>query len=95
MRFFKTIDDKFAELGFVNIEENCYGVIYERTNEQYNFTQVIHLAHKKNGRHIIQSYDKNLFDNKKIGNTCVGLSMYETKLCLKKMKKLGWKPVKL
>lgn len=95
MSFFKTIDDKFAELGFVKIEENCYGVIYERTNEQYNFTQVIHLAHKKNGRHIIQSYDKNLFDNKKIGNTCVGLSMYETKLCLKKMKKLGWKPVKL
>ncbi len=95
MSLFKSIDDKFAELGFVKVEENCYGVIYERTNESYNFTQIIHLAHKHNGRHIIQSYDKNLFDSKKIGNTCVGLSMYETKLCLKKMKKLGWKPIKL
>lgn len=95
MRLFKTIDEKFSELGFLKVEENYYGVIYERTNALYNFTQVIHLAHKESGRHTIQSYDKSLFDTKKIGNTCVGLSMYETKLCLKKMKQLGWKPVKL
>ena len=33
-------------------------------------------------------------DEKKIGNTCVGLTMYETKLCLRKMKQMGWKPLK-
>jgi hypothetical protein len=92
---FKSIDKKFAELGFIKIEENSYGVTYERTIEEFNFTQVIDLAHKANGRHIVQSYDKNLTDTKKIGNTCVGLSMYEMKLCLKKMKKLGWKPIRI
>jgi hypothetical protein len=92
---FKTIDDKFAELGFIKVEENCYGVIYERTDEVFKYNQVLHLVHKESGRHLIQSYDKNLFDTKKIGNTCVGLSMYEVKLCLKKMKKLGWKPLKI
>lgn len=48
------------------------------------------LAHKKNGKHIIQSYDKNLTDSKGIGNTCVGLTYYETKLFMKKMKQKGW-----
>lgn len=46
---------------------------------------------KANGYSIVQSYDKNLFDEKKIENTCVGLTMYELKLCYKKMKQMGWK----
>lgn len=87
----KSIDKKFADIGFIKIKENEYGVQYEREVE---YTQVLHLIHKKNGRHIIQSYDKNLFDTKKVGNTCVGLSIYEMKLCLKKIKQLGWKPVR-
>lgn len=33
-------------------------------------------------------------DKKKIGNTCVGLTMYEMELCLKKMKKMGWKLIR-
>lgn len=49
------------------------------------------LLHKQSGYHIVQSYDKDLMDAKKIGNTCVGLKMYEMKLCLKKMKEMGWK----
>lgn len=92
---FKTIDDKFAEIGFVKVEENSYGVIYERADEVFKYNQVLHLVHKESGRHIIQSYDKNLTDTKKIGNTCVGLSMYEVELCIKKMKKLGWKSIKI
>lgn len=91
---FKSIDRKFADIGFIKIKENEYGALYEREVEEFNYTQVLHLIHKKNGRHIIQSYDKNLFDTKKIGNTCVGLSIYEMKLCLKKVKQLGWKPVR-
>lgn len=89
MKLFKTIDDKFAELGFEKIKEDNYGVIYERKNIVYEYTQVLAILHKASGQHIIQSYDKDLMDNKKLGNTCVGLNYYETKLALKKMKKLG------
>ena len=69
MKIFKSIDEKFAEIGFVKKEENEYGAIYERKNERFNFTQVLHLMHKKNGRHLIHSYDEALMDEKKIGNT--------------------------
>lgn len=94
MKLFKTIDKKFEEIGFIKIKENEYGALYERLNGDFKYTQSLHLLHKASGLHIIQSYDKNLFDEKRIGNTCVGLTMYETKLCLKKMKQMGWKPLK-
>lgn len=93
-KLFKTVDDKLSEIGFVKIQENKYGASYERQNTKYNFVQVVSLLHKASGKHIIQSYDKDLFDTKHIGNTCVGLTMYETKLFLKKMKQLGLKPCK-
>jgi len=85
------IDKKFAELGFEKVSEDKYGVTYERTNVVYGYTQVLAILHKASGQHIIQSYDKDLMDAKKIGNTCVGLNYYETKLALKKMKKIGLK----
>ena len=94
MKFFKTIDEKFAEIGFIKSEEDMYGVIYERNVEEYKFTQRLALLHKASGRHLIQSYDIRLTDEKKIGNTCVGLTMYEAKLCIKKMKQMGWKLIK-
>lgn len=87
---FKNIDKKFEEIGFVKIEENKYGVHYERKNTNPDYTQVLAILHKANGRHIVQSYDKCLMDSKMIGNTCVGLTYYETKLVLKKMKQLGY-----
>lgn len=91
MKLFKTVDEKFAEIGFVKVEENEYGVIYKRKNNKYNYTQALALLYKYSGKHLIQSYDENLMDEKKIGNTCVGLTMYEAKLCVKKMKQMGWK----
>ena len=94
MKLFKTVDERFAEIGFVKIQENQYGADYERINTEYDFVQVVSLLHKASGKHIMQSYDKDLFDTKGIGNTCVGLTMYETKLFYKKMKQLGWKPCK-
>lgn len=87
---FKSIDNKFKEIGFIKVSENDYGVTYERKNRNYNYTQVLAILHKASGRHIIQSYDKDLMDSKKIGNTCVGLSYYEMRLALKKMKQLGY-----
>ena len=53
--------------------------------------QKLDLLHKLSGRHIVQSYDPYLMDEQNIGNTCVGLTMYEMKLCIKKMKQMGWK----
>ena len=87
---FKSIDKKFEEIGFVKVKENKCGVTYERTNVEYNFTQVLAIHHKEDGKHIIQSYDKDLMDVKLTGNICVGLSYYEAKLVLKKMKQLGY-----
>jgi hypothetical protein len=89
MKFFKTVDEKLNDIGFVKIEEDKYGVRYERENSKYNFTQSVDILHKASGRHILQSYDSELIDQKKIGNTCVGLTGYEMKLFLKKMKKIG------
>lgn len=89
MRIFKTVDDKLADIGFAKIKEDEYGVSYERENSKYNFTQSVDILHKASGRHILQSYDNELMDQKKIGNTCVGLTGYEMKLFLKKMKQIG------
>ena len=89
MKLFKSVDEKLKEIGFVKIEENKYGVRYERKNSKYNFTQSVDILHKASGRHILQSYDNELMDQKKIGNTCVGLTGYEMKLFLKKMKQIG------
>lgn len=91
MRLFKSIDEKFSEIGFKKVREDKYGVEYQRQIEEYGYVQSLCLLHKDRGKHIIQSYDKDLMDEKKIGNICVGLTMYEMKLCLKKMKKMGWK----
>ena len=88
MKLFKTVDEKLAEIGFAKVEEDKYGCIYERKDKEYNFTQKVFIGHKKSGRHILQSYDPDLADNKEIGNTCVGLTGYEMKLFIKKMKQL-------
>ena len=88
---FKNIDQKFEKIGFVKVEESKYRATYERKVKKHNYTQTLDLLHKANGSHIIQSYDADLIDEKKIGNTCVGLTMYEVKLCIKKMKQMGWK----
>ena len=90
MKIFKNIDEKFNDIGFIKVKDDKYAVTYERKNDKYGYTQVIDILHKKSGKHIAQSYDKNLFDSKNIGNTNVGLTYYEMKLILKKMKK-GWK----
>lgn len=88
MKLFKTVDEKLAEIGFVKEEEDKYGCAYKRKDKEYNFTQKVFIGHKKSGGHILQSYDPDLGDDKGIGNTCVGLTGYEMKLFIKKMKQL-------
>ena len=89
MKLFKSVDEKLKEIGFVKIEEDKHGVRYERKNSKYNFIQSVDILHKASGRHLLQSYDAELTDQKKIGCTCVGLTGYEMKLFLKKMKQIG------
>ena len=87
---FKNIDKKFEEIGFIKVSEDKYGAFYERYDKEHNFTQVLAIVYKANGNHVIQSYDRDLFDEDCMGNVCVGLTYYETKLALKKMKKMGY-----
>lgn len=89
-KLFKTIDEKLADIGLIKVEDNSYVVSYERRDERYGFTQVVDILHKASGHHNVQSYDRELFDDKNIGNTCVGLTCYEMKLLAKKMKEKGW-----
>lgn len=89
MKLFKTVDEKLADIGFRKVSENKYGMEYERKDNVHNFTQIVSILHKETGRHILQSYDSDLMDTKKIGNTCVGLTGYEMSLFLKKMKQIG------
>lgn len=94
MKLFKTTDEKLADIGFTKVKEDKYGAHYSRRNIKHNYTQIIELGHKASGYHLCHSYDKDLFDSKLIGNTNVGLTMYEMKLFYKKMKEMGWKPIK-
>ena len=89
MRLFKNVDEKLAEIGFVKEKEDKYGCVYIRKDKEYDYTQKVVIEHKKSGRHILQSYDPSLGDDKNIGNTCVGLTGYEMSLFIKKMKKIG------
>ena len=86
MKLFKTVDEKLAEIGFTKEQEDKYGCVYKRKDKKYNFTQEVVIGHKKSGRHILQSYNPDLGDDKRIGNDCGGLRGYEMKLFLKKMK---------
>lgn len=89
MKLFRDIDEKLKSIGFIKVSEDEHGAEFERVNKKYNYMQCVCIIHKNSGKHMIQSYDKDLFDEKKIGNTCVGLTGYETKLFLKKMRKIG------
>lgn len=87
--FFKSLEKRIEDLGFIKMEENKHGVTYQRYNRDYGYKQEVTLLHKKSGNHIMQYYDKDLTDSKGVGNTCVGLTYKELKLFTKKMKKLG------
>lgn len=90
MRMFKSVDEKLADIGFEKIADNEYCVAYKREDHECNFTQRLDIIHKSNGRHLVQSYDVDLYDADNIGNVCVGLTAREMKLAMKKMRQKGW-----
>lgn len=87
---FKNIDKKFEDIGFMKISEDEHGVRYERKESEFGYTHVLTILHKKSGNHIVQSYDKDLFDVQDVGNTCVGLTYKELVLIAKKMRQMGY-----
>lgn len=89
MKLFKSVDEKLADIGFVKIADNDYCVAYKRETPE-NFTQRLDIVHKMTGRHLVQSYDVDLYDADNIGNVCVGLTAREMKLAMKKMRQKGW-----
>ncbi len=84
----KMADKKMETLGFWKVIDSDLLVEYKRRTKGY--TQSVCICHKKNGPAIVQSYDPNLFDEKKIGNTCVGLTYEEMSALAIKMKSKGW-----
>lgn len=86
--FFKSVDEKLKEIGFEKINEDKYGCRYCRHDNKYNYNQIVNIAPEANGKLLLWSYDPDLFDTKKIGNTNVALTFYEIKLFYKKMKEL-------
>ena len=88
MKLFKTVDEKLEKIGFIKVKEDEYGVEYKRKVAKYGFIQSVDILKKASGRHILQSYDAELMDQKNIGSTCVGLTGYEMKLFVKKMKQI-------
>lgn len=69
MKIFKTIDEKFEDIGFKKIKDDKYAVTYERYDGESEYMQILDIRHKKNGKHVIQSYNRDLFNMKRIGDT--------------------------
>ena len=83
MKLFKSVDEKLSEIGFEKSFESYFGANYEKYVEGFNFVHKVSIVRKSSGKHILQSYDP---DAENIG---VGLTGYEMKLFLKKMKQMG------
>lgn len=81
MKLFKSVDEKLSEIGFEKTYESDSGVDYEKYVEGFNFIHKVSIVHKSSGKHLLQSYD--------LESIGVGLTGYEMKLFLKKMKQLG------
>lgn len=85
----KIADKKLEKIGFQKVEESEICVSYERKNEEFNFIQRLEICEKASGYHLVWSYVKET--NSEGFNNVVGLTAYEMKLALRKMKEMGLK----
>ena len=91
-----SVDNKIAALGFRKVYESERSCHYERYDAEHGFYQTVYIQRRTVWNEFrIQSYDENLMDKKGIGNTCVALTIEETKLFYKKMKQMTRKFNKL
>ena len=66
--------------------------MFHRVNKKLGYTQHLALSRGEGGRHIALSYDHGLRDRRDYArDNADGLTMYEMKLCVRKMRELGWK----
>ena len=86
MKLFKSVDERFEELGFTKTYESKIVVTYEKEIKDYNYIQSIDICRKESGNHIVISGEKGI--NKDGFNNAVGLTKQEMKLCIKKMKEM-------
>jgi len=87
MKLFKSVDEKFEELGFKKTEQTEYGAYYEKEITEYKYVHAIDILPKASGNHIVISSQKGV--NKDGFSNAVGLTKQEMKLCVKKMKEMG------
>ena len=83
MKLFKSVDEKLSEIGFEKSYESDSGVDYEKYVGGFHFVHKVSIVRKSSGKHLLCSYAP---DTGCIG---VGLTGYEMKLFLKKMKQMG------
>ena len=102
MKLFKSIDERFRELGFekvndegeekVNDEgeaEDKLGVCYRKNvtiNSDDSYIHRIDILHKASGNHLIQSYQEGV--NSDGFNNMVGLDYKTIKLAMKKYRQM-------
>lgn len=84
MKLFKSVDEKLSKIGFEKLYESYSGADYEKYVEALNFAHKVSIERKDNGKHLLWSYAPDT------GNIGIGLTGYEMKLFLKKMKQMGY-----
>lgn len=89
-KLFKSIDDRFKELGFQILDEHdkkCSYIRYYGLCDEYDIIHVIDIKYSEYTKgYQIESYDASTFDNSTTNKTSVPLTNYELKLVLKKIK---------
>lgn len=85
------INKLMKKYGYFLVKENKYGIYYEKQEKQ-GYTHVICIVHKVSGKHILQSYDKNVLNmnGNYINETC-GVEIPILLLMWFKAKILGFK----
>lgn len=81
------VDKALAKIGFAKVHESNLMVQYEREIPE-GYTQCLDICHKKDGRHLIMSYEKAI--NKDGFNNSVGLTLQEGELACIKMRRMKW-----
>lgn len=84
----KRIDNNLAKLGFTKISEDINGICYQRIDYDHNYTHIVSIGYDRTGKPTIQSYQKET--NSDGFNNMVGLTIYESKLFLKRMERWSY-----
>ena len=84
----KIADKGFQRLGYEKVKDNEHLVSYEIYDIKSHFTKCIDVCHKSSGRHLIQSYQKDV--NSDGFNNMDGMTGIETLLIFLKMLGKGW-----